>query len=108
MLFIISSLSGKGAFRLINEKKDIKRPHNIIIENRQKLNVSGITEIGSFDEQIVILSTDYGNITIRGNNLNINTLSVDTGELSMEGEIDDVVYSYSSNKGGNLFSRLFK
>ena len=92
----------------MEDKKIIKKPHNIIMENRKKLSVSGINDIGSFDEHSVVLHTDYGDITINGTNLHMNALSVETGETSMDGEINSIIYSRSSDKSGSFLSRIFK
>ena len=95
---------------MAEEKKSIKIPHNIIMEDRKNLTISGVSDIDSFDEQTVVLFTDMGDLTIKGNDLHINKLNVDTGELTMEGNI--VILSYSDaqkqHSGGGVFSKLFR
>ena len=91
------------------ERKVIKQPHNVIMEDRKIVTVSGVADIDSFDEQTVILYTDMGELTIKGYNLHINKLNVDTGELSVEGEIYSLVYvDEQPSKGGGFLSKLFK
>ena len=83
--------------------------HNVIMENRGKLTVSGVEDVESFNEESVVLSTIQGMLTIDGSGLHINKLNVQTGELTVEGEISGLVYhndGYSKNTG--FFSRIFK
>lgn len=88
----------------------IKVPHNVIMEDRRSITVSGVSDVDSFDEQSVILFTDMGELTIKGANLHINRLSLEVGELMVEGEIWGL--SYSDNKpqqsGGGFWSKVFR
>ena len=93
------------------DNKAIKLPHNIILEDRRDLSISGVNDIDSFDENLVVLFTDMGELTIKGNNLHINKLNVDTGELTMDGEIIALFYNEDSGprkSSGGIFSRVFK
>ena len=90
------------------ENKKAKMPHNIILENRKTLTAAGVSDVDSFDEQSVVAYTDLGELTLRGNNLHINKLSVETGELVLEGEISSMSYSENQSSGGGFFSRLFR
>ena len=93
----------------MNEENKIKFPHNVFLEDRKKLTVSGVNDIGSFDEQTIVAYTDMGELTVRGEGLHINKMSVDSGELAVEGEISALIYSENENSknGGGFFSRLF-
>ncbi|MGL5973110.1 MAG: sporulation protein YabP [Oscillospiraceae bacterium] len=82
--------------------------HNIILENRKFMTISGVSDIDSFDEQSVILFTDLGDIEVRGNNLHINKLNVDSGEVHIEGEIFALIYNDNIKTSGNFWSKLFK
>ncbi len=94
---------------MLEEKKIIKLPHNIILEDRKMLSISGVEDIDSFDESMVVLFTELGELTIKGNNLHINKLNVDTGELTMDGNIFALVYSEQQQKKQNgMFSKMFK
>ena len=55
---------------------------NIVLENREKLNITGVLDVLSFDDQIVILETELGLLTVKGENLRINKLSLDTSEVT--------------------------
>lgn len=97
----------------MEEKKNYKRPdvtHNIIMENRKKLSVSGVEDVDSFDEASVILITTMGTLTVKGADIRINKLSIDAGEVSIEGDIDSFEYSDVSqhSESGGFISRLFK
>ena len=83
---------------------------NIVLENREKLNVSGVNDVLSFDDQVVMVDTELGLLTVKGENIRINKLSLDTAEVIIEGEISSL--SYSQNKqeknSGTLLSKIFK
>lgn len=89
------------------EEKTISFPHNLTLESRRHLTVSGVTDIGSYDEQTVIAETEMGELTVKGEGLHIIRMSVDSSELTVEGEISSLVYSELQQQGG-FFSRLFK
>ncbi len=90
------------------EKKISSMPHNIILEDRRMLTVSGVSDVDSFDEETVIVFTDLGELTIRGSNLHINRLSVEVGELTVEGNIAALIYSDEAPKSGGFFSKVFR
>lgn len=84
--------------------------HNLILESRKKLTLSGIEDVDSFDEESIVLLTDTGTLSIGGDGLHINKLSVETGEVSIEGHVDSLIYSdgaVGKGKGGFL-ARLFR
>lgn len=84
-----------------------KIPHSVIIENRASISFTGVRDMGSFDEQAVVLYTDYGEINLRGSKLHINKLSLETNEVDIEGNIEAVVYTQNKQSGG-LLGRLFR
>lgn len=91
------------------EKKTVTLPHNLVLEDRRSLTVSGVSDVDSFDEQTVIVFTEMGELTVRGDQLHINKLSVDTGDLSIEGKISSLTYTDDSpRQGGGFFSRVFR
>ncbi len=79
----------------IDERKSLSSNviQNIVLENREKLSISGVLDVLSFDDQIVIVETDLGLLTVKGENLKINKLSIDTEEVIVEGEIFNLGYS---------------
>ena len=85
--------------------------HNLILENRKKLSVSGIEEVESFNEEEIILRTsEDGVLVIKGEDLHINKLSVDTGDVNITGEVSAMDYIDRSpkSKGPGLWSRLLR
>ena len=83
-------------------------PHTLVIENRNKLTVTGATDIGSFSDESVIIFTDYGEITIQGNSLQVTKLSVDSGEFCAQGNIISVGYTEKMQKNSSIFSKVSK
>ena len=85
--------------------------HKLELYNREKGTVTGVLDVISFDENTIVLDTDLGLLTIKGKDLHVSRLSLEKGELDLEGPADSLVYS--SNEGyrksnQSLLSRLFK
>lgn len=93
---------------MADEKRNPVMPHNLVLEDRRLLMVSGVSDVDSFDEETVIVFTDSGELTVRGSDLHINRLSVEMGELTVEGRISALVYSEDTPKNGGFFSRVFR
>ena len=87
---------------VIGDRKSIGQVNgviqNLILENRNKLSISGVKDVLSFDDQVVIMETELGLLTVKGENLKINKLSIDTSEVIVEGEINNIDYSDHSKK----------
>lgn len=82
---------------------------NLVLENREKLNVSGVNDVLSFDDQVVIIETELGLLTIKGENLKINKLSIDTSEVIVEGRINNLTYSdHQVKTEGGILGKIFK
>ena len=82
---------------------------NLVLENREKLNVSGVNDVLSFDDQVVIMETELGLLTIKGENLKINKLSIDTSEVIVEGRINNLTYSdHQVKTEGGILGKIFK
>lgn len=95
----------------MEEKTRMKRSHTVRMEDRKKVEFTGITEVISFDPDKVVLESDYGVITIKGTSLHVNKLSVEKGDLDVDGKVDSIVYTQSgsaSKKGESLVGRLFR
>ena len=83
--------------------------HHIILEERERLSVSGVEEVESFDENTIVMSTTRGTLVIRGENLHIEKLSLDGGDLKVEGDIDALTYEDGGrDRSGGLLARLFR
>lgn len=83
---------------------------NLVLENREKLSISGVLDVLSFDDQVVIVETELGLLTVKGDNLRINKLSIDTSEVVVEGEIYNLAYSENDldKKTTGLLGKIFK
>ncbi len=84
---------------------------NLVLENREKLSISGVLDVLSFDDQVVIVETELGLLTIKGENLRINKLSIDTSEVVVEGEIYNLAYSENEldkKSSGSFLGKIFK
>ncbi|MBW7573680.1 sporulation protein YabP [Caproiciproducens faecalis] len=92
---------------MAEEKKSVKVPHSLILENRRALTATGVSNVDSFDEQTIVAYTDLGQLIIKGTKLQINKLNIETGELTLTGDISAMSYSENQLSGG-FFSRLFK
>ena len=90
--------------------ENITKMQNIILENRNRLNITGVEDVLSYDEQTITALTTLGLLIIKGNNLHLNQFSLDTTELSVEGDIVSLQYNdkQTSRKGENLFTKIFK
>lgn len=93
---------------MTEEKKSGIIPHNCILEDRHTLSVSGVNEVGGFDEETITAATDYGELTVRGEKMHITKLSLEIGELCIEGKINSLAYSDVPDKSGSFFSRVFR
>ena len=81
--------------------------HHVILEGREQLSVSGVEEVESFDEESGVLHTTKGVLVIRGQQLQLQTLSIDGGQVAVDGTVDAMSYEEAQRKGG-LFSRLLR
>ena len=95
---------------MINNKEPAPKGfHNLILENRNVLSLTGVTDVDTFDEKSIVLYTQLGELTIQGKDLHINSMSVETGNLSVEGDIWALVYGdKDKRKAPTFFSKLFK
>ena len=84
----------------------IKQAHSLILDNRKKLTLTGVTDVMGFDEQTVSLSTDCGTLIVKGENLHINKLNLDSKDVCIDGVINSLQYLSQNTK--TLKSKLFK
>jgi len=81
--------------------------HGVVLEDRRKLSLTGVEDVDCFNEQIAVLRTPLGMLSVAGTGLNISQLSLETGRVEIEGEIEVLEYS-GGKKGGGLWGRLFR
>lgn len=84
--------------------------HKIIIDNRESSIITGITDVISFDDQIVVSETSLGVLIIKGENLHISNLNLDSGDLTIFGEISSINYEEAAKSKHKtaFFGRIFK
>ncbi len=95
----------------MEEKQPILKGHKLNIIARKNIMITGVNDVLSFDAGEVLLQTEQGILMIRGNELHVNRLTLEKGEVDIDGRIDSLTYSDSSNAGKSaesLFGRLFK
>ena len=80
-------------------------PHKLTLQQRENLTVTGVTEVVCFDENAVILRTQMGTLTVQGSGLQLKTLSVEGGQVAVDGRISAMVYEEPRADG--FFRRLF-
>ena len=93
------------------EEKVGGRPHRLMMEDRGKMSMTGIVDVISFDEDQVVLDTDKGLLTIKGKDLCVSRLTLDKGEVYVDGQADSHIYSSNLSlrrSGESLLSRLFR
>lgn len=81
--------------------------HNMIIENREKLMLSGVEDVVSFDELELELITGLGELTVRGESLNIENLNRDTGDMLITGKINELLYADRKPESKGFFRKMF-
>lgn len=83
-------------------------PHHVVLEERKRLTVSGVEDVERFDENAIVLSTAQGAMTISGENLHIEKLSLDGGDLKVEGDIESLIYENDRGSRDGFFARLMR
>ena len=82
--------------------------HHVILEGRASLSVSGVEEVESFDENAIVMRTSLGTLVVRGEELHIEKLSLDGGDLRVEGMVDSLTYEDDGGPRGGFLARLFR
>jgi sporulation protein YabP len=94
-------------------KKEIKiedKKSNLTLENRKRLYLTGVIEVMSFNDAVIMLNTSLGAMTIKGEGLRMNKLDVQNGEVIIVGNINSCVYSGAEIKQDkeSILTKLFK
>ena len=93
------------------EEKMTARPHKLTMVNRSSCTITGLQDVVSFDENQIVLDTDMGLLRMKGKDLHVSRLTLEKGEVDVDGTIDSLVYSSNEayrRSGASLLSRLFK
>lgn len=90
--------------------KVTKNQHNHIvhIDNRERIEITGVTKVDTFNEDDVILHTVMGVLNIKGKNMKVNKLNVDTGDMLIEGMVYSMHYLSKDREKGSILKKLFK
>ncbi len=95
----------------MEEKQSVQKNHKISLNARSSAAITGVKDVLSFDAGEVLLETEQGILMLRGNDLHVNRLTLEKGEVDVDGKIDSLTYSDSNSygkSGESLISRLFK
>lgn len=82
--------------------------HGLSLLNRRHAEISGVSDVDCFNEQLIVLATALGSMTIRGNGLNIAQLNQEEGRLIVDGEFDSIEYSGSAQEKRSFLARLLR
>ena len=85
----------------------LERPHTLTIDGRARATITGVTDVDSFNDQMIVMNTSSGAMTLIGSALHISRLNLEDGQLMVEGQIDALEYDERARGKGGL-SRLFK
>lgn len=92
----------------MSELKMSFKNQNVIIEDRNRISITGVEQVDSFNENTIILLTIKGGITIKGEDLNISKLNLDEGNVRITGLINSFTYNNKELVSKNLISKIFK
>ncbi len=76
--------------------------HNVTMKDRKMLTLTGVTEVVSFDDSAVVLTTGMGTLVIQGQQLQLKNLTLEGGQVAVEGSIDGLHYEQLRQQGGWL------
>jgi len=94
---------------MADEKRERARHHALTLTNRAQLSIEGVQHVENFDDDVILLSTDMGILTIKGHKLRIRQLDLDSGSFIAEGDIDSLIYSRKrSAKAEGTWARLWR
>lgn len=83
------------------------KPHNLIMNNCEKMSLTGVFDVESFDDKCVICYTDFGKLFVRGNGLRVDNMNVDSGDMEITGRVYSLAY-VDEKPHKTIFSKLFK
>lgn len=92
------------------DEKSYKTSHRVVVINREEMSITGVSDVISFDESLIVIETDMGILEIKGNELHVNQLNLENGEMSLTGDMTGLEYDDKQlYKKGNrsLIGRLF-
>lgn len=88
-------------------QENYSKPHTLLLDNRKKLSLTGVSDVQGFNEELVNITTSLGDLIVRGSKLHISKLNLETGEVDIDGVINSLQYTESRNNK-SFMQRLFK
>ena len=86
--------------------ESIKPEHHLVLEQRERLMISGVEEVARFDEETIVLTTAMGELEIQGEGLHIEKLSLEGGELHVDGTVCALIYAMQEREEPGFLRRL--
>lgn len=83
-----------------------RMPHRLQLDNRNRLTMTGVTEVVSFEDTAVVLQTSQGTLTVQGEGLQLKTLSLEGGQVAVDGQVSALVYE--EPRQGGFWGRLLR
>lgn len=104
-----NSINGQGDF-FMEDRTGSAKAHRISVSERRVGTITGVVDVLSFDLTEILLETDQGMLMIKGSDLHVNRLTLEKGEVDVEGKIDSLTYSDSAGHGNgtSFLGRLFR
>jgi len=87
-------------------QREAQKKHTLNLDNREKLSLSGVDDVSGFDENLIVLSTALGALTVRGDGLHIDRIDLEAGQLEVRGKIRELSYDEAVRESG-FWARLF-
>lgn len=87
-----------------------EKEHKLVLERREKALVTGVKDVISFDEKEILLQTEFGKMTVKGEGLHVKRLTLEKGEAELEGQVNGILYSAAgpAEEEGGFLNRLFR
>jgi len=92
----------------VAEEKNPKWRHQVIVIDREEMTIDGVASLGSYDEREIVMETEHGTLSIKGEGLDIKQLSLEKGTIQIEGFVHSIAYDDESRSRKGLLGRLFK
>ncbi len=93
----------------MSENRISFKNQNILIEDRNRVNITGVEQVESFNDNTIVLKTVKGGMVIKGEGLNIGKLNLDDGNVKIDGIINGILYNdKDSSQKGNIIGKIFK
>lgn len=99
--------SGREGWYMIQEQARTQTSHRLTMQDRAKVELTGVTEVISFDNEEIILETVEGGLRFGGEELHVKRLTLERGEIAIEGRIREIAYQ-ETGKDKSFFGRLFR